>query len=307
MKELLLTGIIFFITLITTIAIILKTFSPKKKQKSQEELNRFIENSRIEREKNAQKAKESHESLKENAEKWKAEEYLKTYETRIKQQKTESNTPRPTPSKPSINYEAILRAELAETQPPIRITENEKPNTWTLEVLMSLEWKRFEEICNEYLIMLGHNARLTRNGADGGIDIEIWKENTKVCLVQCKAWIWKIGVKEIRELYGIMASENAKNGIYITTSSFTQEAITFRQGKNIRLIDGKTLISKIQSLEIDQQNYLLSLATAGDYTTPTCARCNSKMIKRSGNNGKKDFWGCLNYPRCRNTLQVRSA
>jgi uncharacterized protein YacL len=64
MKELLLTGIIFFITLITTIAIILKTFSAKKKQKSQEELNQFIENSRIEREKNAQKAKESQESLK---------------------------------------------------------------------------------------------------------------------------------------------------------------------------------------------------------------------------------------------------
>jgi restriction endonuclease Mrr len=304
---LLLTGIIFFITLITTIAIILKTFSPKKKQKSQEELNRFIENSRIEREKIDQKAKKSQESLKESTEKQKAEEYLKAYETRIKQQKTESNTPRPTPSKPPIDYEAILRAELAETQPPIRITENEKPNTWTLEVLMSLEWKRFEELCKEYLIMFGHNAHLTRNGADGGIDIEIWKENKKEGLVQCKAWIWKIGVKEIRELYGIMASENANIGFFITTSSFTQNAIEFTLDKNITLISGENLIHKIKHLEIAQQKYLLDIATTGDYTTPTCARCNSKMIKRSGNNGKKDFWGCLNYPRCRNTLQVRSA
>jgi restriction system protein len=124
--------------------------------------------------------------------------------------------------------------------------------------------------------------------------------------VQCKAWIWKISVKEIRELYGIMTSEKADAGIFITTSSFTKDAIEFSQNKNITLLDGKTLISNIKNLDTQQQRYLLNSATTGDYTTPTCARCNSKMIKRNGNNGEKDFWGCLNYPRCRNTLQVRS-
>jgi restriction system protein len=171
---------------------------------------------------------------------------------------------------------------------------------------MSLEWKRFEEICNEYLIMLGHNARLTRNGADGGIDIEIWKDSNTLWIVQCKAWIWKIGVKEIRELYGIMTSEQADKGLFITTSTFTQDAISFSQGKNITLIDGKTLINNIKQLPDNRQKQLLHIAVAGDYTTPTCPNCNLKMIRRTGNNGGKDFWGCMNYPRCRNTLQVRS-
>jgi len=41
-----------------------------------------------------------------------------------------------------------------------------------------------------------------------------------------------------------------------------------------------------------------SFATAGDYTTPTCASCGVKMIVRTPKAGGKAFWGCVNYPRC---------
>jgi restriction system protein len=103
-----------------------------------------------------------------------------------------------------------------------------------------------------------------------------------------------------------MTSEQADKGLFITTSTFTQDAISFSQGKNITLIDGKTLINNIKQLPDNRQKQLLHIAVAGDYTTPTCPNCNLKMIRRTGNNGGKDFWGCMNYPRCRNTLQVRS-
>jgi restriction system protein len=200
--------------------------------------------------------------------------------------------------------EAALKAQekaiKTETEP-----SPERPTEWNLNVLMSLEWKRFEEVCKEWLVMRNLNAELTQIGADGGVDIKIYEKEKVVCLVQCKAWAAtsKINVKEVRELYGIMASEQVNNGVYITTSSYTQDAIAFSNEKQIKLFDGKELIEKIKKLPPDKQKQLLDFATNGDYKTPTCARCNVKMTKRNSKNGY--FWGCKNYPRCRSTIQIR--
>jgi len=201
---------------------------------------------------------------------------------------------------PLKDYLAELQEELKKAAPK----NNERVKEWSLELLLSLEWKRFEEVCREYLIAKGYDARLTKNGADGGIDIKVYKNNQVASLIQCKAWVWKIGVKEIRELYGIMASEQVSEGIFITTSTFSHDAIDFSQNKKITLVDGKGLMSRIETLSEDQQGHLLNFATAGDYTTPTCARCNQKMVKRINSQGK-EFWGCINFPRCKSTIQMR--
>jgi restriction system protein len=202
---------------------------------------------------------------------------------------------------PQQNSRETVREDIENAKPK----KTEQIKEWSLELLLSLEWKRFEEVCRDYFIATGLDARLTRSGADGGVDIQIYENNQIVCLIQCKAWTWKIGVKEIRELYGIMASEKVNNGIFITTSSYTQDAIIFSKEKNVRLFDGKDLIKRIKMLPPDQQKKLLAFATAGDYTTPTCPNCGTKLIRRSGK--KKDFWGCMFYPRCRSTIQMRKA
>ena len=172
---------------------------------------------------------------------------------------------------------------------------------------MSLEWKRFEEVCAKFMILRGHNARLTQIGADGGIDIKIYSNNQLAAIVQCKAWTWNIGVKAVRELYGIMASEQVNSGIFITTSKFTEEAINFCNNKKIILINGDDLIRRIKSLPIEQQKELFDFATQGDYTTPTCPLCDEKMIARVNQKSASFFWGCVNYPKCRYRLQVRKA
>jgi restriction system protein len=180
-----------------------------------------------------------------------------------------------------------------------------KPVNWNLELLMSLEWKRFEEVCKEYLIIKDYDARLTDSGADGGVDIKLYRGQQLIGLVQCKAWINKVSVKEIRELYGVMASAEITQGIFFTTSSFTEDAIAFKKNKNITLIDGRDFIKRIKTLKLEEQEQLYKFATVGDYTTPTCANCDAKMVKRTTKDSGNDFWGCANYPRCRNTLQMR--
>jgi len=179
---------------------------------------------------------------------------------------------------------------------------------WSLAILISLEWKRFETVCTEYLKLLGHNAKETRIGPDGGVDITIHKDGQEkpVAIVQCKAWnTYKVGVKPVRELFGIMAAERVTTGLFITSGDFTGEALAFAEGKRLRLIDGDKLLNSITKLSDERQSQLLKLALEGDYTTPTCPRCGIKMKLRSARKGKNSgnkFWGCVNYPRCRSTL-----
>ena len=181
----------------------------------------------------------------------------------------------------------------------------EKPTKWSLDVLMSIEWKRFEEFCKEYIKAHGWDAQLTQIGADGGVDIEIYQNGKIYGLVQCKAWITKIGVKELRELYGVMASRKITDGTFFTTSSYTQEAFTFAQENKIDLHDSESLMNGIEKLTTEQQQHLLKVATIGDYTTPTCPNCNIKMVVKFARNTRGEFWGCINFPRCRNTIQMR--
>ncbi len=187
---------------------------------------------------------------------------------------------------------------------------NEKAE-WTLDFLMSLEWKRYEEICKEFLTIKENGKlkiELTQTGADGGIDLKITDKKDKLIGVgQCKAYNSKITVEKIRELFGIMASEKAEKGYFFTTSSFTNDCIQFAQEKKIELIDGNQQIKMIQSFSQSQQNQLYKLATEGDYKTPTCPKCDKKMVKRVGKEKGNEFWGCSNYPKCKNILQMRKS
>ena len=92
---------------------------------------------------------------------------------------------------------------------------------------------------------LGFNAKITPKSNDGGVDI-ILKMGNKTTYVQCKAFKSNVGVAVVRELYGVMQSDNIKSGIVVTLNGFSQGAIDFAEGKNIELITAKDLISMIK-------------------------------------------------------------
>lgn len=197
------------------------------------------------------------------------------------------------------------RAKQLELEPfAISPKTNRNHIEWTHELLLSLEWKRYEAVCQAWLLANGHQAQLSAIGADGGIDINIIDHNGKtIAIAQCKAWQQKVGVSAVREFYGVMASEGIRQGYYFTTSQFTADAILFSNNKNIALITGNYLIKQINKLSADEKIQLYQLATHGDYRTPTCPRCDIKMRKRESEKGA--FWGCANYPKCKNTLNIR--
>lgn len=178
------------------------------------------------------------------------------------------------------------------------------PAEWSIGLLRKLEWNRFEKLSAEYFRLLGKRVETVSHGADGGIDARIYAHNSNVLeyAIQCKAWNSMVGVKLIRELFGVMAHESAGKGIFMTTSTFSEDAKQFAAEHNDKLflIDGQKFISMILKLPEEKKAKLLAFAAEGDYTTPTCASCGIKMVWRT----KGDFWGCENYPRCKSTLRV---
>lgn len=181
----------------------------------------------------------------------------------------------------------------------------DKPKEWDVELLRSLEWKRFETVCAEYYRMTGYEPKETRIGADGGVDIWVYKPGVDkpVGLVQCKAWnTYKVGVKPVRELLGVMAANGIANGKFMTSGDFTSEALAFAADNRLELISGKRIVDAIMKLTPEKRQALLDIAIKGDYRTPTCPQCGVKMTLREGKERSRVFWGCPRFPRCKATL-----
>jgi len=180
---------------------------------------------------------------------------------------------------------------------------------WNIELLNALEWKRFEGVIARYYELIGYRSEFTRMGADGGVDVVLYQQGvqTPAIIIQCKSWSNKVGVKAIRELYGVMAGEGIEYGVFATTSGYTQEAIDWADGKRLQLMNGDDFITAFNQLPEDKKIQLLQFATSGEYTTPSCPSCDTKMIQRTAKKGKSAgsvFWGCTTYPRCKQAFKI---
>ena len=182
------------------------------------------------------------------------------------------------------------------------------PRQWDDMILKIIEWRRFEKVTREFLSMTGFVATETKTGADGGVDIRVHKVGNPeaIGIIQCKAWhTYKVNIKVVRELFGVMASERIKMGMVITSGDFTAEAEAFGNSNKLKLVSGRQFLELIKRFPEEKQQHLLNVALEGDYSTPTCPQCNVKLVKRESSKGRSAgwyFWGCVNYPRCKQTL-----
>jgi len=172
---------------------------------------------------------------------------------------------------------------------------------WSSAVLAAIEWRRFEALCEALYAQAGFTTRSQSHGADGGIDIWLHSKHSDVPrIVQCKHWQGKVvGVKEMREFFGVMASHQLKSGTYVTSGSFSADAKAFAKANGIHAQDGAALLELIGQRPPEQQAALLAVAYEGEYWRPTCASCGTKMVERSSTKREGDFWGCANFPKCR--------
>ena len=165
----------------------------------------------------------------------------------------------------------------------------------------SLSWRNFEYVVGEAYRRKGfHVEENTGSGPDGGIDLTLTKDG-ETYLVQCKNWrVRAVGVKVIRELYGVVTAENAAGGIIVCSRNFTRDAVDFACGKPIELVEGAELIQLIG----DVQSQRKGKTVARDSSCPTCGSPMVVRTARKGKNAGRSFCGCSQFPKCHGTRNM---
>ena len=130
--------------------------------------------------------------------------------------------------------------------------------TELLEVLSNVSPKFFETIVLDVLHKLGYGTSrsdLQRVGGsgDGGIDgvISLDRLGLEKVYVQAKRWQNSVGRPDVQGFYGALAGHRASKGVFITTSTFTAQAIEFaRSVEKIVLVDGVRLAELMIDYEV---------------------------------------------------------
>lgn len=235
-----------------------------------------------------------------------------------------------------ISIPFFILAALSFLQSFLKLQLFKKVNSF--DEIKALSWREFEYLVAEYYRHKGYKVALGPGAMpDGGIDVIAIKEGEKI-IVQCKHWkAFRVDVKVVRELYGIMVDAVASKAVIMISGEFTQPAIEFAHGKPIELVNGALLVEMIKAVKKeelkpafvmpqksravliptdpppvnnnDERKYmppamratLDAKEKAFVDTNPICPKCQKPMLLRTpqqGSHSGEKFWGCPNYPGC---------
>ena len=162
---------------------------------------------------------------------------------------TISRTADPSPSG-AVSPDDRLEAAVAELRATTRAE--------LLETLSRVSPTFFETIVLDVLHKLGYGTsrgdlqRVGRSG-DGGIDgvISLDRLGLEKVYVQAKRWQNSVGRPEVQGFYGALAGQRATKGVFITTSTFTAQAIEFAKSvERVVLVDGTRLADLMIDFEV---------------------------------------------------------
>ncbi|TVP59540.1 MAG: restriction endonuclease [Nodularia sp. (in: Bacteria)] len=120
-----------------------------------------------------------------------------------------------------------------------------------LQIIKKFSPAFFEKLVVDLLVKMGYGGtrkdagKTVGRSSDGGIDGIINEDRLglDVIYIQAKRWENSVGRPEIQKFAGALQGVRARKGIFITTSTFTNEAKDYvsRIDSKIVLIDGETL------------------------------------------------------------------
>ena len=95
----------------------------------------------------------------------------------------------------------------------------------SLEYWKNLSGYEFEKEIAKLYKKLGYGVTVTPKSGDGGVDIILVKDSERIA-VQCKHHAKPVGPAPIRELMGVVASQDFDSGIFISLNGYTKNAIS---------------------------------------------------------------------------------
>lgn len=167
---------------------------------------------------------------------------------------------------------------------------------FTPELLAKLDWKRFEELVASYYCKTGVVAVRTKSGPAAPVHIKIsWKgEPRPFACVHCIARpAGLVDAKPLQELFTVISAEDIRRGYMVTTGKFNVPARDFAEEKHLTLLPGDIFLEKLNALPDTARNELMQEITTGDHTTPSCPKCEAKMVRSPDDPAA---WRCSAHP-----------
>ena len=120
-----------------------------------------------------------------------------------------------------------------------------------LGLVMACSPAFFERLVVDLLVAMGYGGSIKEAGqalgksGDGGIDGIIKEDRLglDIIYIQAKRWEGPVGRPEIQKFAGALQGRRSRKGVFLTTSSFTKDALEFvsQIDSKIILIDGERL------------------------------------------------------------------
>jgi len=137
-----------------------------------------------------------------------------------------------------------------------------------LESIMNSSPAFFERLVIDLIVRMGYGGsrvdagRAIGRSGDGGIDgiINEDKLGLDVIYIQAKRWEGSVGRPEIQKFAGALQGQRARKGIFITTSSFSDQALDY-----VRMIDSKIILIDGDRLSALMFEHSVGVSTAGIY------------------------------------------
>jgi restriction system protein len=107
----------------------------------------------------------------------------------------------------------------------------------------------FEKEIENLYKKIGFEVNRTKYSGDGGVDLILYDSMKNKIVVQCKNHKNPVGPSIVRELYGVMISEDASKAVLICSGGFTEGVFAFARNKNIELLDLNKILELSRSYQ----------------------------------------------------------
>ena len=194
----------------------------------------------------------------------------------------------------SLQRRLDLAASTVEEMPPRETAANDGgvPANFTLDFITKLEWKRFENLVVDYYVKTGVLAERSKLGPMASVQVRIfWKgEERPFAYVQCISHpVGLLDVASLQALFAALSADQVKRGYVITTGKFSVSARDYAEEKHITLLPGDIFVEKLNALPPMARAEMMRVISEGDYQTPSCPKCDARMVLASG---LSPVWKC---------------
>lgn len=173
---------------------------------------------------------------------------------------------------PSVKHEQATASAESET-PEDQLASAYKRLRHDLELELLAQVKSstpafFERLVIDLLVGMGYGGsrqdagRAIGKSGDGGIDgiIKEDKLGLDVIYLQAKRWEGTVGRPEVQKFAGALQGHRASKGVFITTSSYTKEALDY-----VNVINSKIILIGGQELAALMIDHAVGVSTVGMY------------------------------------------